>query len=201
MFGEDVVLTDVFDEETEDVQNETDLNLQEQNQEEMSIIQKNQQILAENANTILDDIVKSENVEDIKNLTQLFNLNTVKKNALRINQLNELMDLANQEALERFKKYAPFMDDKDIANYMKVFQQSLTNAQQIVNSLDEKPTIQLNIQNNINTNEPTLSRESQEKVASTVKTILQYIKEQENKNQSVESDEYEIVDDEDSNNE
>ena len=201
MFGEDVVLTDVFDEETEDVQNETDLNLQEQNQEEMSLIQKNQQILAENANTILDDIVKSENVEDIKNLTQLFNLNTVKKNALRINQLNELMDLANQEALERFKKYAPFMDDKDIANYMKVFQQSLTNAQQIVNSLDEKPTIQLNIQNNINTNEPTLSRESQEKVASTVKTILQYIKEQENKNQSVESDDYEIVDAEEPNNE
>ena len=201
MFGEDVVLTDVFDEETEDVQNETDLNLQEPNQEEMSLIQKNQQILAENANTILDDIVKSENVEDIKNLTQLFNLNTVKKNALRINQLNELMDLANQEALERFKKYAPFMDDKDIANYMKVFQQSLTNAQQIVNSLDEKPTIQLNIQNNINTSEPTLSRESQEKVASTVKTILQYIKEQENKNQSVESDDYEIVDDEESNNE
>ena len=79
MFGEDVVLTDVFDEETEDVQNETDLNLQEQNQEEMSLIQKNQQILAENANTILDDIVKSESVEDIKNLTQLFNLNTVKK--------------------------------------------------------------------------------------------------------------------------
>lgn len=201
MFGEDVVLTDVFDEETEDVQNETDLNLQEPNQEEMSLIQKNQQILAENANTILDDIVKSESVEDIKNLTQLFNLNTVKKNALRINQLNELMDLANQEALERFKKYAPFMDDKDIANYMKVFQQSLTNAQQIVNSLDEKPTIQLNIQNNINTNEPTLSRESQEKVASTVKTILQYIKEQENKNQSVESDDYEIVDDKESNNE
>ena len=201
MFGEDVVLTDVFDEETEDVQNETDLNLQEQNQEEMSLIQKNQQILAENANTILDDIVKSESVEDIKNLTQLFNLNTVKKNALRINQLNELMDLANQEALERFKKYAPFMDDKDVANYMKVFQQSLTNAQQIVNSLDEKPTIQLNIQNNINTNEPTLSRESQEKVASTVKTILQYIKEQENKNQSVESDDYEIVDAEESNNE
>ena len=201
MFGEDVVLTDVFDEETEDVQNETDLNLQEPNQEEMSLIQKNQQILAENANTILDDIVKSENVEDIKNLTQLFNLNTVKKNALRINQLNELMDLANQEALERFKKYAPFMDDKDIANYMKVFQQSLTNAQQIVNSLDEKPTIQLNIQNNINTSEPTLSRESQEKVASTVKTILQYIKEQENKNQSVESDDYEIVDAEESNNE
>ena len=81
MFGEDVVLTDVFDEETEDVQNETDLNLQEPNQEEMSLIQKNQQILAENANTILDDIVKSESVEDIKNLTQLFNLNTVKKNA------------------------------------------------------------------------------------------------------------------------
>ena len=201
MFGEDVVLTDVFDEETEDVQNETDLNLQEPNQEEMSLIQKNQQILAENANTILDDIVKSESVEDIKNLTQLFNLNTVKKNALRINQLNELMDLANQEALERFKKYAPFMDDKDVANYMKVFQQSLTNAQQIVNSLDEKPTIQLNIQNNINTNEPTLSRESQEKVANTVKTILQYIKEQENKNQSVESDDYEIVDDKESNNE
>ena len=201
MFGEDVVLTDVFDEETEDIQNETDLNLQEPNQEEMSLIQKNQQILAENANTILDDIVKSENVEDIKNLTQLFNLNTVKKNALRINQLNELMDLANQEALERFKKYAPFMDDKDVANYMKVFQQSLTNAQQIVNSLDEKPTIQLNIQNNINTNEPTLSRESQEKVANTVKTILQYIKEQENKNQSVESDDYEIVDDKESNNE
>lgn len=201
MFGEDVVLTDVFDEETEDVQNETDLNLQEPNQEEMSLIQKNQQILAENANTILDDIVKAESVEDIKNLTQLFNLNTVKKNALRINQLNELMDLANQEALERFKKYAPFMDDKDVANYMKVFQQSLTNAQQIVNSLDEKPTIQLNIQNNINTSEPTLSRESQEKVASTVKTILQYIKEQENKNQSVESDDYEIIDDEESNNE
>lgn len=201
MFGEDVVLTDVFDEETEDVQNETDLNLQEPNQEEMSLIQKNQQILAENANAILDDIVKSESVEDIKNLTQLFNLNTVKKNALRINQLNELMDLANKEALERFKKYAPFMDDKDVANYMKVFQQSLTNAQQIVNSLDEKPTIQLNIQNNINTNEPTLSRESQEKVASTVKTILQYIKEQENKNQSVESDDYEVIDDEESNNE
>ena len=201
MFSEDVVLTDVFNEETEDVQNETDLNLQEPNQDEMSLIQKNQQILAKNANTILDDIVKSESVEDIKNLTQLFNLNTVKKNALRINQLNELMDLANQEALERFKKYAPFMDDKDIANYMKVFQQSLTNAQQIVNSLDEKPTIQLNIQNNINTSEPTLSRESQEKVASTVKTILQYIKEQENKNQSVESDDYEIIDDEESNNE
>mgnify|MGYP006886749825 CR=1 FL=1 len=154
--------------------------------------ESNRNLLTQDSNQIVESTIKSNNIEEIKNLTQLFNINSIKKNMLRVNELNELMDLANREALDRFKKYAPFMEDKDIANYMKIFQQSLINSQNIINSVDEKPIAQINIQNNVITheNDITLSKESRDKILNVVQALM---KTESNTEESVvDSNDYEI---------
>lgn len=154
--------------------------------------ESNRNLLTQDSNQIIENTIKSNNIDEIKNLTQLFNINSIKKNMLRVNELNELMDLANREALDRFKKYAPFMEDRDIANYMKIFQQSLINSQNIINSVDEKPIAQINIQNNVITheNDTTLSKESRDKILNVVQALMKT--ESSTEESVVDSNDYEI---------
>ena len=117
--------------------------------------------------TLLDQIVKSDNPDEIKDLTKLFNLNQNKKNLVRIAKLNDLLDKVSDKAIERIDINADDISDKDLLGYMQTVQNVIEKSQKSVEDMSSVPMIQINQQNNINV-EGELSRESKEKVLSII---------------------------------
>lgn len=112
---------------------------------------------------LLNQIVKSDDIDEIKDLTKLFNVNQNKKNLVRIAKLNDLLDKVSDKAIERIDLYADDISDKDLLGYMQTVQTVIEKSQKSVEAIDNTPMIQINQQNNINV-EGELSRESKEKV-------------------------------------
>lgn len=116
---------------------------------------------------IVNNAVKSNDPDEIKDLTQLFNQNMVKKNLLRVAQSNELLDLVIQEATDRFKRCPGAMSNKDVLDYMSAVQTQIDKAQKVVDGVNQQPLIQVNKQTNevhLNINGNELSEESREKI-------------------------------------
>ena len=112
---------------------------------------------------LLNQIVKSDNPDEIKDLTKLFNLNQNKKNLVRIAKLNDLLDKVSDKAIERIDISADDISDKDLLGYMQTVQNVIEKSQKSVEAMDNVPMIQINQQNNISV-ECELSRESKEKI-------------------------------------
>jgi len=128
-----------------------------------SVIEDSSAKIKETDENLLNQIVKSENVDEIKDLTKLFNVNQNKKNLVRIAKLNDLLDKVSDKAIERIDLYADDISDKDLLGYMQTVQNVIEKSQKSVEAIDSTPMIQINQQNNINV-EGELSRESKEKI-------------------------------------
>lgn len=128
--------------------------------------------LDEQTSLIADDIVKEKDIDRVKDLTALFNLNQRKKNVLRLMKFNGLLDTISDQMLERFEKKAGEFSNADLLNYMQVIQSAIDRAQKSIDLVSETPAIQLN-QNNLTVNVGDgFDRESKERIADAVKAIL-----------------------------
>ena len=124
---------------------------------------------------IIEKVGKETNLDEIKNLTKLFNINLVKKNMIRVSKESELLDLIIEQASSRFKKRPDEISNKDLLDYLNAIQTSVEKSNKVINSIDETPMIQITQNTNkvdINMNSPELDRESREKVLNVVKYIL-----------------------------
>lgn len=128
--------------------------------------------IGDEANTLASEILKEDNLEHLKNLTNLFNLNQAKKNVIRVLKLNELLDKVQDQMLERFAKRPGEFSNDDLISYMQVTQQAIDRANKSLKLVDETPAIQVtNV--NINTDkENVLSRESREKIDNVIKALI-----------------------------
>ena len=124
--------------------------------------------LDENIITVTDSIIQENNPDKIKELTHLFNLNQVKKNTLRLNKLNNVLDIITDKIADRINQHSDTFTNKDLLDYLQVVQNTIDKANKSINMLDDTPTIVLN-QVNIG---DTLNRESRQKIAEAVKNIL-----------------------------
>ena len=61
--------------------------------------------LDESISKIAQEIINENDVDSIKDLTHLFNLNQAKKNVIRVIKLNGLLDTVSDKIIERFEKY------------------------------------------------------------------------------------------------
>lgn len=125
---------------------------------------------------LLNQIVKSDDIDEIKDLTKLFNVNQSKKNLVRIAKLNDLLDKVSDKAIERIDLSADEISDKDLLGYMQTVQTVIEKSQKSVEAIDNTPMIQINQQNNINV-EGELSRESKEKVLNIINMFMDLAKE------------------------
>lgn len=123
------------------------------------------------ASQVAGQILKEKNVTEVQKLVQLFNLNQQKKNVIRILKLNSLLDKVSDNMLTRFEKRPDEFSNSDLLNYMNVVQSSIEKANKQLNLIEEAPPIQLN-QVNINVPGETLNRESRDKVAEAVRSIM-----------------------------
>ena len=124
-------------------------------------------------NSITKDIINEDNPEALKELINLFNLQEVKKNTIRANKFNKLLDGISDELLIRFDKYHNQFSNDDIFKYMQTVQQALDKTKKVESVLDNAPKITFNQQINIQNTEPELSREERENILNALKSIQQ----------------------------
>jgi len=140
---------------------------------------------------VAQQIIDEENIDKIKDLTHLFNLNITKKNVLRAMKLNGLLDTVSDKMIERFEKTPDNFSNADLLNYMNVVQNSIDKTNKTLGLVDDTPAIQI-INNEVNVEADTsLNRESRRKVLEYVNAVL---------TQAQQQDTIEIIQDEEGEN-
>ena len=130
---------------------------------------ENLSYLDEKSEEIVKTIIDENDPNNLKNLVSLFNSNQSKKDIVRNNIFSIIMDKISLQMLERFEKNPNAFSNKDLIDYLS----AIKNAKKNTDDCDfySSPTIQNNTQINFNVGND-MSRESREKVASAVKSIL-----------------------------
>lgn len=128
----------------------------------------------ENAKELSRQIAKATNTNELDPLYDAFKINDAKKSVFRINKLNDLLDKVTDEALARFEQRPGEMSNKEVIDYMNVVQNQIDRFKDTVDKTREVKLTQVNNNVNININkeEPTLNRESRERIIDFIKEVL-----------------------------
>ena len=123
---------------------------------------------------LTNELIEEQDLDKVKNLTKLFNLNQAKRNAIRVMKLNSLLDKVSDQMIERFNKKPGEFSNKELLDYMSVVQSTIDRANKSIELVDQTPAIVINQQNNqVNIdNSPVLDRESRMRVVEAVKGIM-----------------------------
>ena len=118
-----------------------------------------------------ENILSSEDPEELTDIIELFNLNLQKRNIIRNKKLNDIQDEVVDKMLQKIQEEPWDFSNDDLIKYHKVIQDSLAKA----NTLDETkiPSIQLNQQ--INISSPEFNRDSRSRILSAVQQVLNSI--------------------------
>ena len=122
---------------------------------------------------IAQEILDEENIDRVKDLTNLFNLNAQKRNVMRVIKMNDLLDKVTDQVIERFEKRPENFSNDDLIKYMQVTENAIDRANKHLNLVEETPQIQLMQNNQVNINiDSDMDRESRERVLNAVRSIL-----------------------------
>jgi len=118
-----------------------------------------------------EKLLSENNIDELNNIINIFNLNIKKKDMVRTSKLNDLQDKITLQMQERLTKNAGEFSNKDLLDYFKVLQDTISKSDNSLKDIDT-PAIQINQQQiNLGT-EDELNRESREKVKSFISKIL-----------------------------
>jgi hypothetical protein len=135
--------------------------------------------LEESSISLVQNIINTDNVDELKTLTKMFEINQAKKNALRVIKLNNLLDKVNDQAIERFEKRPYEISNKELLDYMKVVGDEIERSQDMISKIDNSPAIQINQQNNsinVNVGGEKIDRDSKERVIDAVTQLLKAVR-------------------------
>lgn len=133
---------------------------------------------------IAQSIAEEDNIDKVRDLTQLFNLNSAKKSVVRATKYNELLDYLTDEMELRVKNGAAAMDNDDLLRYLNAVQNVLDKSEKSAAQVDEVKIVP--IQNNqININiVPEMDRDSRLRVIQAAQALLNKV----NKNNVIEGE-------------
>ena len=116
-------------------------------------------------------LLEETDVENIKAIIDIFNLNIKRKDIIRTNKLNELQDRIYNLIDDRLINNPETFGNKTLLEYFKTVQETI-NKSDISSENVVTPKIQLN-QNNLNINMGhTLNRDSRQNVLDAIKSII-----------------------------
>lgn len=122
---------------------------------------------------IAQEILDEENIDKVKDLTNLFNLNAQKRNVMRVIKMNNLLDKVTDQVIERFEKTPDNFSNEDLIKYMQVTENAIDRANKNLNLVEDTPPIQYQQNNQVNINiVDTLDRDSKERVLEYVNNVL-----------------------------
>jgi hypothetical protein len=146
--------------------------------EEISV-PTNEETLALQTQQVADDMVATNDVDKVKDLTHMFNLLQAKKNALRMMKMGELVDLTTDQMSQRLQKKPDEFTNTELVNYLNAIQNAMDKISKGLGTVDELPIIALQ-QNNVTVNvDNPIDADSRERITDVVKAILAKQKQQE----------------------
>ena len=136
-------------------------------------------VLKEEANKLINEVIVEHDVDKVRDLAMLFNVNQTKKTMVRQNKLNDLLDTLVNTAANRASSHPDEMDNQQLYQSLKVVQDLVERStKQIAGANDNVPLIQINQQNSevtINTgdgSQKSLNREQRNRVKNVVEALL-----------------------------
>lgn len=114
-------------------------------------------------------LIKKENLDEINEIVDLFNINLQKKNIIRSAKLSDVQDNVVNQIAERIDKKADEFSNEDLIKYYKVIQDTLTKTDTTMENV-KAPSIQINQQ--INVDNMQFDAESRKRILNTVNEIL-----------------------------
>lgn len=145
---------------------------------------------------LLSKLAYEKDPNKIKDITYLFNQNISKKNMVRVNSLNNIMDRLTGEVGRRIVFDAGSIKNEDLVKFINAIQKAIEGSEKTINGVSEQPTIQINPTTNNNIVVDSLgltSKESRDKVMDIVNAIL---KGELNNNEPEEVEEIEVIEEE-----
>lgn len=144
--------------------------------EENGIIKVDTSSLNAESLSLINQIIAEQDQQKAKDLTYLFNQNQNKKTIVRVNKLNDLLDVLTDQAMARFTTRPDEISNADLMSGMKLIQDIIERSTKSVNGVAEQPLIQINSQHNevnVGTGETDkLGRDSRERVKNAVLGLL-----------------------------
>lgn len=146
----------------------------------LSLATLDTQELSEESLELINQIIAENDIEKTKDLTYLFNINQNKKTMVRVNKLNELLDVITDQALERFTSKPDEISNKELMDSLKTVQDLVERGSRQVSGVAEStPLIQINQQtNSVSVNDAetkNYSRDSRERVKRAVQELLEQV--------------------------
>ena len=143
---------------------------------------------------IAQEILDTEDIDKVKDLTSLFNLNTKKRNVMRVLKMTQLLDNVTDKVIERFEKTPDNFSNEDLLKYMQVTENAIDKANKNLDMVEETPAIQFQQNNQVNINiDRGLDRDSRAKVTEAAEAILKKLQ---NNEQVIEVENIEEIKDE-----
>lgn len=122
---------------------------------------------------IAQKILDETDVDRVKDLTNLFNLNAQKRNVARVLKMTDLLDRVTDQMLTRFERTPDNFSNEDLIKFMQVTENSIEKASKSLSQVDQTPAIQYQQNNQVNiTIGDSLNRESRQRVTDTVQALL-----------------------------
>lgn len=122
---------------------------------------------------LAQQIMEETDIDKVKDLTNLFNLDMQKRNVARVLKMTDLLDQVTDQVLTRFERTPDNFSNEDLIKFMQVTENSIEKANKTLSQVDETPAIQYQQNNQVNINiGDSLNRESRQKVTDTVQAIL-----------------------------
>ena len=122
---------------------------------------------------MVDSILEETDIDDLNDIIKLFNINLKKRNLIRSSKLSEVQDKVVEQIASRVEDRPDNFSNEDLLKYYKTIQDTLNRADSSLDDM-EVPTIQVNQQINVGTNE--FDRDSRKRILDTVNQILKTAK-------------------------
>lgn len=118
--------------------------------------------------TLENEIINTDDADELSNIIDIFNLNLQKRNIIRNKKLNDIQDKVVERMLEKIESEPWEFSNDDLIKFHKIIQDTISKSSLI--DKNEIPTIQVNQQINVSTQE--FDRSSRFKILSAVHDIL-----------------------------
>ena len=121
---------------------------------------------------LVNQLMVTTDSSDIEEIINLFNFNMKKKNILRVNTYNNLLDKITDEVVNRFENHSDEFSNKELLDYLNSIQSFAYNKQ--VSNDVSVPSITLNtinMTNNIN-NIDSIDIDSRKRIQDAIQKII-----------------------------
>lgn len=130
---------------------------------------------------IVGRMKETNNIDELKDLTNLFGISLTKAEIIRASKESDLMDKLLEQSEKRISENADYLPHDVLLDYLKTFQASVDKSRKNFNDDVDKASINITKNEiNVNVNESTssLSRESREKVLNVMQALFTKIREE-----------------------